>query len=81
MLLHVELTQTSCHLKIVFTISKSCFKLDVPMARPDQLQTGFCTGQGKMIKSNHNPQSATLLKKGSIVNKRLNMSTVLNMPE
>ena len=58
MLVHVELMQTSlCHLKIVFTNFRSCFKFDAPMQGCDQLQTRLCVGQGEMIKA------GTLLKK------------------
>ena len=68
MLVHVELMQTSlCHLKIVFTVFKSCFKLDAAMPRCNWLQSRFYVGQGKIIRSNKSPQSATLLKKDFII--------------
>ena len=51
MLFYLVLMQTRLsHLEIVFTIFKSCFELDVPMPRCDQVQTRFCVGLGEMVK-------------------------------
>ena len=36
MLVHVEIMETGlCHFKIVFTVFKSCFKLDTPLPTCD----------------------------------------------